>query len=149
MSDSLWPREAHQASLSFTISQSLPNFVFMESVMPSSHLILCCPFLLWPSFIRVFSSESSLSIRWPKYWSFSFSISPSNGYSGFISLGLTGLVSLLSKGLSKVFSNTIQKHQYFGTQPSLWSSSHIHPWLLRNHSFDYMDLCRQSNVSAF
>ena len=149
MSDSLWPREAHQASLSFTISQSLPNFVFTESVMPSSHLILCCPFLLWPSFIRVFSSESSLSIRWPKYWSFSFSISPSNGYSGFISLGLTGLVSLLSKGLSKVFSNTIQKHQYFGTQPSLWSSSHIHPWLLRNHSFDYMDLCRQSNVSAF
>ena len=76
-------------------------------------------------------SESALHIRWPEYWSFSFSISPSNKYSGLISLGLTGLISLQSKGLSRVFSNTtIQKHQFFGTQPSLWSNSHIHTWLL-------------------
>ena len=67
--------------------------------------------------IRVFSNESVLPIRWPKYWSFSFSISPSSEYSGLISLGLTGLFSLQSKGLSRVFSNTtVQKHQFFGTQ---------------------------------
>ena len=79
----------------------------IESVMPSNHLILCCPLLLLPSIfpsIRVFSNESALCIRWPKYWSFSFSISPSNEYSGLISLGWTGCISLLSKGLSKEFS---------------------------------------------
>ena len=71
--------------------------------------------------IRVFSNESVLYIRWPKYWSFSFSISPSNEYSGLISLGWTGWISLQSKGLSRVFSNTtVQKHQFFGTQLSLW-----------------------------
>ena len=59
--------------------------MFTESVMPSSHLIICCPFLLWPSILRIFSSELAICIRWPKYWSFSFSISPSHGYSGFIS----------------------------------------------------------------
>ena len=76
----------HQASLSFTISWSLLNLMPIESVMPSNHLILCCPLLLLPSIfpsIRVFSSESTLCIRWPKYWSFSFSISPSNEYSGW------------------------------------------------------------------
>ena len=80
---------AHQASLSFTISQSLLRLLSIESVMPSNHLILCCPFLLLPSFfpsIRVFSSELALCIRWPKYWSFSFSISPSNECSELISL---------------------------------------------------------------
>ena len=78
------------------------------------------------------------------YWSFfSFSISPSNEYSKLIKLGLTSLI-LLSRGLSRVFSNTtIQKHHCLGTQPSLWSNSHIHTWLLKNHSFDYMDFCRQ------
>ena len=77
------------------------------------------------------------------YWSFSFSISPSNEYSKLINLALTSLI-LLSRGLSRVFSNTtIQKHQFFGTQPSLWSNSHIHTWLLKNHSFDYMDLSRK------
>ena len=78
---------AYQASLSFTISQSLLKLMSIESVMPSNHLILCCPLLLpsiFPS-IRVFSNESVLPIRWPKYWSFSFSISPSNVYSGLIS----------------------------------------------------------------
>ena len=79
---------ALQASLSFTISQSLLKFMSTESVMPSNHLILCHPLLLLPSIfpsIRVFSNESALHIRWPKYWSFSFSISPSNEYSGFFS----------------------------------------------------------------
>ena len=76
-------------------------------------------------------NQSVLHIRWPKYWSFSFSISPSNEYSGLISLGLTGLISLQSKGLSRVFSNTIVlKHQFFGTQLSLEFNSHIHTWLL-------------------
>ena len=78
---------ARQASLSFTISQSLLRLMSIESVMPSNHLILCCPLLLLPSIfpsIRFFSNESVLRIRWPKYWSFSFSINPSNGYSGLI-----------------------------------------------------------------
>ena len=99
-----------------------------------SHLILYQPLLLLPSIflnIRVFSSESALPIRWPKYWSFSFSRSPSYEYSRLIFLELTGLISLQSKGLSRVFSNTtIWKHQFFSAQPSLWSNSHIHTWLL-------------------
>ena len=111
---------AHQASLSITNFQSLPRFMSIESVMPSNHLILFCPLLLLPLIfpsIRVFSNESVLHIRWPKYWSFSFNISPSNEYSGLISLGWTGLTSLQSKGLSRVFSNTtVQKHQFFGAQ---------------------------------
>ena len=77
-----------QASLSFVISWSLLKLMFIESMMPSNHLVLCCPLLLLPSIfpsIRVFSNESVLHIRWPKYWSFSFSISPSNEYSGLIS----------------------------------------------------------------
>ena len=119
-----------QASLSITSFQSLLKLMSIESVMPSNHLILCRPLLLRPSIfpsIRVYSNESVLHIRWPKYWSFSFSISPSNEYSGLISLGLTGLISLQSKGLSKVFSSTtVQKHQFFGAQFSLWSNSHIH-----------------------
>ena len=82
-----WTTE-HQASLSITNSQSLCKLMSIELVMPSNHLILYCPLLLWPSIfpsIRVFSNESVLCIRWPKYWSFSFSISPSNEYSGLIS----------------------------------------------------------------
>ena len=109
---------APQASLSVTNSQSLLKLMSVESVMPSNHLILCCPLLpsIFPS-IRVFSSKSVLCIRWPKDWSFSFSISPSNEYSGLISLGWTGWISLLSKGLSRVFSNTtVQKNQFFSTQ---------------------------------
>ena len=101
--------------------------------MPSYHLIFCHSLLLlcstFPS-IRGFSNESVLHIRWPKYWSFNFSISPSNDLEGF-PLGLTGLISFQSKGLSRIFSNTtVQKHQFFGAQPSLWSSSHISTWLL-------------------
>ena len=122
--------EARQASLSITNSQSLLKPMSIESVMPSNHPILCHPLLFLPSIfpsIRVFSNKSVLHIRWPKYWSFSFIISPSNGYSGLISLGLISPISLQSKGLSRVFSNnTVQKHQFFSTQHSLWSNSHIH-----------------------
>ena len=144
---------ARQASLSITNPQSSLKLTSIELVMPSSHLILCRPLLLLPPIppsIRVFSNESALHIRWPKYWGFSFSINPSNEYSGLISFRITGLISLQSKGLSKVFSSTIiWKHQFFGTQPSLWSHSHICTWLLENYSFDYIVLCQQSDVSAF
>ena len=106
----------------------------VESIMLSNHLILCCPLLLLPSIfprIRVFSNELALHIRWPKYWSISFSISPFNEYSGFISFRNDWFDLLQSKGLSRFFSSTtIQKHQFFDTQPSLWSSSYILTWLL-------------------
>ena len=105
----------HQASLSFTISWSLLKLMSTESVMPSDHLVLCHLLLLLPSIfssIRVLSNDLALCIRWPKYWNFSFSISP------FL-LGLTGLI-LQSKGLSRVFSNTtVQKHQFYHAQLSL------------------------------
>ena len=122
-----------KASLSITNSRSLLKLMSIESVMPSNHLIFCrrplLPSSVFPS-IRVFSNESVLHIRWPKYWSFSFSISTSFKW-GWFPLRLTGLISLQSKGLSRVFSNTtVQKHQFFGTQLSLWSNSHIHTWLL-------------------
>ena len=99
-----------------------------DAIQPS-HLILCRPLLLppsnFPSF-RVFSIKSVLHIGWPKYWSFSFSISP-NEYSGLISFRIDrNLISLESKGLSRVFNTIVQKHQFFGTQLSLWSNSHIH-----------------------
>ena len=114
---------ARQASLSITNSPSLLKLMSIESVMPSNNLILCCPLLLllsiFPS-IRVFSSESVLHIRWPKYWSFSFSMSPSSEYSGLISFRIDGWISLQSMGLSRVFSNTtVQKYQFFLTQFSL------------------------------
>ena len=116
---------ARQASLSITNSRSSPKPMSIESVMWSNHLILCCPLLLLPPTfpnIRVFSNESALRIRWPKYWSFSFKISPSNEHPGLgvHPLGWTGWISLQSKGLSRVFSNsTVQKHQFFGAQLSL------------------------------
>ena len=113
---------AHQASLSITISWSLPKLMSIELVMPSNHLILCCPLLLLPSIfpsIRVFSYESTLRMRWPKYWSFSFNISPDITQDWY-PLGWTGWLFLQSKGLSRVFSNTtVQKHQFFGAQLSL------------------------------
>ena len=125
---------ACQASLSITNYQRLLKLMSIESVMPSNHLILCRPLLLSPSVfpsIRVFSNESVLHIRWPKYWSFSFSISPSNLYPGLIPLGWTGWISLQSKGLSRVFSNTtVQNHQLFSTELSSQSNSHIYTWLL-------------------
>ena len=113
---------ARQASLSITNSQSSPKPMSIESVMPSNHLILCCPLLLLPSIypsIRVFSNESVLCIRWPKYWSFSFNISPSNEHSGLISFnGLVGCPC--SPRDSQESSNTTaQKHQFFSVQVSL------------------------------
>ena len=114
------------------VRRQLPEFIqtHVESMMPSNHLIVCYPLLLllsiFPS-IRVFSNESALRIRGPKYWSFSFSISPCSEYSGLIPLGWTGWISLQSKGLSRVFSNTtVQKHQFFTAQLSSQSNSHIH-----------------------
>ena len=108
----------------------LPKFMSIESVMPSSHLILCCPLLLLPPIppsIRVFSNEPTLRMRTPKYWSFRFSISPSNEPSGLISFRMDWLDLLQSKGLSRVFSNTtVQKHQFFSAQLSSQSNSHIH-----------------------
>ena len=121
---------AHQSSLSITKSQRLLKLMSIQSVIPSNHLILSHPLLLLPSIfpsIMVFSNESALLTRWPKYWSFSFSISPSNDYSGLISFRIDWLISLQSKGLSRVFSNTtVQKHQFFGTELSSQSNSHIH-----------------------
>ena len=125
---------ACQAPLSFTVSQSWLKLMSIESVMLFNHLILCHLLLLLPSVfpsIRVFSNESAIHTRWPKYWSFSFSISLSDTYSDWFPLGLTGLVSLKFKGPSRVFSSTtIQKHQFFSSQSSLWSNSQIHTWLL-------------------
>ena len=128
---------ACQASLSITNSRSPTKFMSIESVMPSNHLIFCCPLLLLPRIppsIRVFSSKSALCIRWPKYWSFSFNISPSNEHPGLISFRMDWLNLLPVQGtlkslffFSRVFSNTtIQKHQFFGAQLSLQSNSHIH-----------------------
>ena len=110
---------AHQASLSITTSRSLLKLTSITSVMPSNHLIVCCPLLLPPSIfpsIRVFSNELVLHIRWPKYWSFSFNIIlPIN-----ISLRMDWLDLLVGKGLSRLFSNTtVQKHQFFVAQLSL------------------------------
>ena len=128
---------AHQASLSITNSRSLLKLMSIESVMPSNHVILCHPLLLLPSIfprIRVFSIRHLASGGQIIGASPSASLLRMN-IQGWFPLGLTGLISLLSKGLFIVFSNTtVQKHPFFSAQPSLWSSSHIHTWLLS--SFD-------------
>ena len=114
---------ACQASLSITNSRSSLRLTCIDSVMPSSHLILSCPRLLLPPIppsIRVFSNESALHMRWPKYWSFSFSISPSSEHPGLISFRVDWLDLLAVQG--------ILKHQFFSTQPSSQSNSHIHTW---------------------
>ena len=114
---------ACQPSLSITNSWSLLKHMSIELVMPFHHLILCHPLLLLPSIfpsIRVFSSESVLHIKWPSYRSFSFSISPSNEYSGLISFRMDWLDLLAVQKTFKIFSNTtVQKHQFFGAQLSL------------------------------
>ena len=124
---------AHQASLSITNSRSLLKLMSITSVMPSKHLILYCPLLLLPSIfpsIRVFSNESLALNGQSIGGSASASVLPMN-ILDWLPSGLTGLISLLSKGLSRVFSNTtVQKHQFFGTQLSLYSNAHIHTWLL-------------------
>ena len=129
MSNSVTPRTAaRQAPLSFTTSQFAHWCHPTILVMPSnkSHPVTLYLPSLFPS-ITVFSNESALPIRWPENWT--FSLSPSNEYSGWFLLGLTGLISLLSKGLSRVSSSTtVRNHQFFGAQLSLWSTSHIHNW---------------------
>ena len=125
---------ACQASLSITNSRSLLKLMSIELVMPSSHLILCCPLLLLPPIppsITVFSNESTLCMRWPKYWSFNLSISPSNEHPGLISFRMDWLDLLAVPGTLRVFSNiTVQKHQFFSSQLSSQSNSHIHTWPL-------------------
>ena len=133
------------------VHHQLPEFTQTESMMPSDHLILCGPLLLLPSIfssIRVFFNESGVHIRWPKYWSFSFSIHPSNGYSGLTSfridwfdvLTVQGtLKSLIQHHSSKV---SIPQHSSFLSGP-IPTSLHDY-W--KNHSFDYMDLCQQSSL---
>ena len=125
---------AHKVSLVFTISLSFVKLMSIESVMPSNRLILCCPLLLLPSIfpsIRVFSNELALCNRWPKYWNFSFSISPSKEYPGLTSFKIDWFDLLAVQGLSRIFSSiTVWKHQFFSVLPSLWSSIHIHMWLL-------------------
>ena len=117
---------AHQASLFFTNSQSLLKLMPIELVIPSNHLILSSPLLLPP-----FSNESVLCIRWPKYWSFSFSSNPFNEYPGLISFRIDWFNLPGVQGTARVFSTVaVQKHQFFGVQPSLCSNSHIHTWLL-------------------
>ena len=125
---------ARQASLSITNSRSLPKPMSIESVMSSNHLILCCPLLLLPSVfpnIRVLSNESALHIRWPKYWSFSFSISPSNEHPGLISFRMDWLDLLAVQGtLKSLLQHHSSKHQFFSAQLSSQSNSRIHTWLL-------------------
>ena len=125
---------ACQASLSFAISQSLFKLMSIELVMPSNHLIVFNPSFFLPSIfpsIKVFSNELFVCLRWPKYWSFSFSTVLPMNIQGWFSLGLSGLISLLSKGLLRVFSSTtIWRHQFFGAQTYLQSRLHIHAWLL-------------------
>ena len=145
---------ACQVSLSFTISQSLFKLMSIELAMPSNHLILCRPLLLVPSVfpnIGIFSNELTFRIRWPKYWSFSFCVSPSNEYSGLISFTIDWLDLLAVQGTLK---SLLQNHS---SQTSiLWHSAFFYGPVLtcvhdfwKNHSFDYIHLCWQSNVSAF
>ena len=147
---------AHQASLSFTISLSLLKLMSIESVMPSNHLILCCPLLLLPSTfpsIRVFSNKLALCIRWPKYWSFCFSISPSNEYSGLISFktdwldlfAVQGtLKSLLQHHTLKV--SVLRHSAFFMVQLS-------YPYMTtgktKASTIDISKLCQQRGVSVF
>ena len=144
---------AHQPSLSITNSWSLLKLMSIESVMPSNHLILYRPLLLLPSIfpsIRVFSNESALQIMWSTVASASNedSVLPVKIQDWF-PLGLTGLISLQSKGLSRFFSNTtVQKHQFFGAQLYSPTLTSVHDYW-KNHSLDQTDLCWQSNVSAF
>ena len=146
---------ACQASLSITNSRSMLKLMSIESVRPSNHLILCRPLLLLPSIfpsIRVFSNESILHIRWPKYWSFDLSVSPSNEYTGLISLRISLRLDLLA--VQGTLKSLLQHHS--SKASILWCSAFFtvqlsHPYMTtgKNHSFDQADICWQSNVSAF
>ena len=121
-------RSTPEVHLSITNSRSSLRLTSIESVMPSSHLILCCPLLLLPPIppsIRVFSDESTLHMRWPKYWSVSFSIIPSKEIPGLISFRMDWLDLLAVQGtLKSLLQHQVQKHQFFSTQPSSQSNSH-------------------------
>ena len=142
-----------QASLSFTNSRNLLKLMPIESVMPSNHLIFCHPLLLLPSIfpsIRVFSSETVLRIRWPKYWSFSFSVSSSNEYSGLIYFRNDLLDLLEVQGtLKSLLHHHSSKASILRCSAFFLSPIHtsIHDYW-KNHSFDQRDLCWQSNVSV-
>ena len=150
----------HQASLSFSIFQSLLKLMSIESVMPSNHIIFCCSALLLPSIIpsiRIFSIELALCIWGTNYWSFSFSISPQMNIQSWFPFRLTALITLLSKGLSRIFSSTtIQKHQIFSIQvfydPTLTSMHDCRKKQTnkqkKKHSFDYTDICQQRDVTV-
>ena len=147
---------AQQTSLSIIITQSLLKFLSIESVVLSNHHILCYPLLLLPSLfasIRVFSSELALHIKWPKYWSFSFCISPSNEYSGLISFMIDWFDLVVVQGILKslLFSKAFQFKGISSLVLSLLygpALTSVHDcW--ENHSFEYTDLCRQSDVFAF
>ena len=131
---------AYQASLSIINSWSLLRLMSTESVMPSNHLILCHPLLLPPSIfpsIRDFSNESILHIKWPKYWSFSFSISPSREYSGLISFRIDWFDLLVVQGTRKsLFQHHSSKASVLQHSPFFKSNSHIHNDYWKNHSFD-------------
>ena len=140
----------------FPVLHYLPwicSLMSIESVMRPNYLILCHPLLLLPSIfpcIEVFSNELAICIRWPEYWGFSFSVSPSDQYSGLMSFRMDWFDLLAVKGLSRLFSSIkVWKHQFFSTQPSSWPNSHIVHDYWKNHSFDYMDLCWQSDISDF
>ena len=144
---------AHQASLSITNSWSLFKLMSIDSVMPSNHLSLCHPLLLpsiFPS-IRVFSSESVLHIRWPKYWSFSISISPSSEYSGLISLRMDWLDLLAVQGtLKSLLQHCSSKTSIFqGLAFFMVQLSHPYMTIGRTIAFTRQTFCQQSNVSAF
>ena len=141
-------------SLSFTISGSLLKLMSIELVLPSNYLIHCHPLLLLPSIIpgiRVFSSELALCIRWPKYWSFSFSFSPSNEYSGLISFRMDWFDLLAVQGTLNEYSPPPQFQSINYLVFSLLYGSILTPIYdyQKNHRFDQMDLCRQIDVSAF
>ena len=155
MSNSVTPwTAACQAPLSFTNSQSLLKFMSTELVMLSNYLILCGPLLLLPSIfptIRVFSNESALLIRWPKYWSFSFSISPRNEYSGLISFRIDWFDLLAAQ---RTLNSIVASKHHNSKESTLFSffynpalTSRFDYW--EKYSFDHMDLCQQSDVSAF
>ena len=144
---------AHQASLSITNFQSLLKLMSVESVMPSNDLILSRPLPLLPSIFPstgVFSNESTFYIRWPKYWSFSFSISPSNEQLGLISFRMDWLDLLAVQGtLKSLLQHHSSKASILWHSPSLQTNSHINTGYWKNYSFDQTDLCLKSNVSAF
>ena len=145
---------AFQAPLSITISQSLLKLMSIGSLMPSNHLILCCPLLLLPSVfssVRISYIESSLHIRWPKSWSVSISISPSGEYSGLISFRMDWSHLLAVQGTLKSLPQhhnlkaSVLRHQF----SAFFMVQLSHPYFWKNHGFDYAGFCRQSDVSAF